>query len=86
MSETDDILKHLQEHYNFEPVQPSHLISGFRRSIPFQGRDELINATQQLFNARWENRSTRDRVAHRIGIIGGCSGVGKSRALIKIAE
>ena len=86
MSATNDILKHLQERYNFEPVQPSHLISGFGCSIPLQGRDELISATQQLYNARWENRSTRDRVAHRIGVIGGCNGVGKSRALIKIAE
>lgn len=86
MSVTSDILKHFEECYDFEPVRPLHIINNFGYSMPFQGRDELISATKQLYDARWENRSTRYPGAHRIGLIGGCSGIGKSRALIEIAE
>ena len=86
MSVISDILSHFEECYDFEPVRPSHLINDFGYSMPLQGRDELIGAAKQLYDARWENRSTRDHVPHKIGLIGGCSGIGKSRALIQIAE
>lgn len=68
--------------YNFDPVLPSHLLSDFGYSLPLQGRDDFLLATQILY----KNRSMRDRVAHKVGIVGGCRGMGKSRALIKIAE
>ena len=82
----ENVLKYIGEKYNFEPVQPSHLINGFGYSIPLKGREEMISTTKTLYDTRWENNHTRDRVCHKVGIIGGCSGIGKSRGLIEIAN
>ena len=82
----NNVLKHIGDNYNFEPVQPSHLINEFGYSIPLKGRDELMSVAKHLYDTRWENNNTRDRVCHKVGIIGGCSGIGKSRGLIEIAN
>ena len=52
MSITADISKHLEKHYDFDPVRPSHLINKFGYSISLQGRDGLISATQQLYDGK----------------------------------
>ena len=80
------ILNHLTDKYDFDPVQPSHLINKFGYSMSLQGRDELLQETKKLYDTRWGNQSTKDRNVHKVGIIGGCSGIGKSRALIEIAN
>ena len=54
--------------------------------MSLQGRDELLQETKKLYDIRWGNQSTKDRNVHKVGIIGGCSGIGKSRALIEIAD
>ena len=86
MSSHEDILRYLKEKYDVVPVLPSHLISNFGLSIPLQGREDLLDVTKDLYDERWRNRETRDRNSHKIGLIGGCSGIGKSRALIEIAS
>jgi hypothetical protein len=86
MSHHEDILRYLKEKYDVVPVIPSHLISKFGLSIPLQGREDLLDVTKDLYDERWRNRGTRDRNSHKIGLVGGCSGIGKSRALIEIAR
>ena len=86
MTSVEDILRYLLNKFDDIPVQPSHLISNFGLSIPLLGREDLLNVANNLYNVRWENRETRDRNCHKIGVIGGCSGMGKSRALIEIAR
>ena len=80
------VLSYLKKSYNSIPVEPSHLINEFGYSIPFHGREDLLLETKKLFDFRWQNRTTRDGTSHKIGIIGGCSGIGKSRALVEIAK
>ena len=86
MTSVEDILRYLLNKSDDIPVQPSHLISNFGLSIPLLGREDLLNVANNLYNVRWENRETRDRNCHKMGVIGGCSGMGKSRALIEIAR
>ena len=86
MTSVEDILRYLLDKFDDIPVQPSHLISNFGLSIPLVGREDLLDVANNLYNVRWENRGTRDRNCHKIGVISGCSGLGKSRALIKVAE
>ena len=85
MSFHEDILRYLKDTYDVIPVLPSHLISDFGLSIPLQGREDWLEMTKDLFDERWKNRSIRDRNSHKMGLLGGCSGMGKSRALIEIA-
>ena len=46
----ENVLKYIGEKYNFEPVQPSHLINGFGYSIPLKGREEMISTTKTLYD------------------------------------
>ena len=81
-----EILNHIREKYDFDPVQPSHLINKFGYSMSLQRRDDLLCEAKKLYDTRWGNRSTANSCVHRVGIIGGCSGLGRSRALIEIAN
>ena len=70
------ILNHFTDKYDFNPVQPSHLINKFGYSMSLQGRDDLLHETKKLYDTRWGNQSTKDRNVPKVGIIGGCSGMG----------
>lgn len=83
------LISYLEETYlkfNNDDVEPSHLISSFGLSIPFEGREQLISQTEKLYRLRYENKTECDRNCHRIGMIGGCSGIGKTRGLIEISK
>ena len=62
------------------------LINGFGRSIPFTGRTSLFGKAKNVFDARIKDKNVYDRNSRPIGIIGGVSGLGKSRALIELAD
>ena len=83
------ILSHLTDSYLSSyncPTDPSALINEFGLSIPFKGRESLLDAASKVYQARMESRGNKDRRMHPIGVIGGVSGIGKSRALLELAK
>jgi hypothetical protein len=68
------------------PVPSNNSLNGFGESIPLVGRSELIRVAKELFQERYNSRAECDRNLHKIGVIGGRSGIGKSRALLHLAN
>ena len=83
------ILAHLTDTYlrsktNVEDLSNSPVHVG--KSMPFTGRALLIAEARKLYDMRIQNRVDTDRNRHPIGIVGGASGIGKSRALNELAK
>lgn len=57
-----------------------------RYGLPLAGRTNLLASVNNLFEERTKNRSIIERRSHPVGVIGGCSGIGKTRALVEIGE
>ena len=57
-----------------------------RYGLPLAGRTNLLTSVHNLFEERTKNRSIIERRSHPVGVIGGCSGIGKTRALVEIGE
>jgi hypothetical protein len=62
------------------------LVTKFGRTLPFVGRERLQESAKYLFDQRILKHGESERHSHPVGVIGGCSGIGKTRALVSIAD
>ncbi len=82
----------LENHYGRQlRITTNHsklMIGQLNLTIPFKGRNPLINGAQDLFQKRREMKAggNLDRNLHPIAMIGGCPGIGKTRALIEMGN
>mmetsp|Transcript_18597 Transcript_18597/g.26959 ORF Transcript_18597/g.26959 Transcript_18597/m.26959 type:complete len:710 (-) Transcript_18597:78-2207(-) len=84
----EDCLLELVSAYRspLEMVQCDRLVTEFGRKLPYVGRTDLMKSAKELFLERLEKRTEFERHSHPVAVVGGCSGIGKTRALVSIAE
>jgi hypothetical protein len=82
------VLDLIEERYGpiNEFVGLDYSFSPFQLTIPFVGRTATVDMAETLFKERYASRNITDRNEHKIAVLGGRSGIGKSRALLYLAK
>lgn len=84
----EQVLKYMHEKYANEGELQfgDNRLFVSRYGLPLAGRTNLLASVKNLFTERTKYRSIKEQRSHPVGVIGGCSGIGKTRALVEIGE